>query len=271
MNPDFSAHLQVAIEAAQKGSEILLKYWGKLSDVRAKSYNWDLVTEADKESELVIKELINKSYPSHHILAEESGLSQKENSEFLWVVDPLDGTTNYTHQYPMVSISIGLLYQNKPTVGVIFNPIFDELFVGMKGSGATLNGQPINVSKTKTLSFSLLATGFAYDRRVQKDNNYAEFCYLTNASQGVRRLGSAALDLAYVAAGRLDGYWERGLQPWDMAAGVLLVEEAKGKVTGYNNPFDLYSGRILATNGIIHDELSQILLKKHTHPTQQTE
>ncbi len=254
--------LDVALDAAFKGSEILLKYWGKLHNIREKTFAWDLVTEADKESESMIIKTIRKKFPSHQILAEESGMGNQEKSEYLWVIDPLDGTTNYTHQYPMVSISIGLLHNRERVVGVVYNPIFKELFQATKGSGTSLNGKEVHVSKTEKLKFSLLATGFAYDRRTTRDNNYAEFCRLTNISQGVRRLGSAALDLAYVAAGRLDGYWERGLQPWDMAAGSLLVEEAGGTVSGYDgNTFDLFSGRILATNGIIHRELSENLIK----------
>jgi myo-inositol-1(or 4)-monophosphatase len=254
--------LTVALEAAHKGSEALLKYWGKLQNVREKTFAWDLVTEADKESETIIIEVILSHFPSHQILAEESGMGMQQESEYLWIIDPLDGTTNYTHQYPMVSVSIGLMHKQEIIVGVVFNPIFKELFHAVKGSGAQLNGHPIQVSKTDKLSQSLLATGFAYNRLTTPDNNYTEFCRLTNISQGVRRLGSAALDLAYVAAGRLDGYWERGLQPWDLAAGVLLVEEAGGKVSGYEDtPFDLFTGRILATNGMIHQELSKNLIK----------
>jgi len=260
-------YLETALKAAKKGSEALLKYWGKLSNIREKTFAWDLVTEADKESETLILKTIKKEFPDHTILAEESGYAvrtkdQKETS-FLWLVDPLDGTTNYTHQYPMVCISIGLLIDNIPFIGVIYNPIFKELYIAVKGRGATLNGEPIQVSKTLKINRSLLGTGFAYDRRTTPDNNYSEFCRLTNISQGVRRGGSAALDLAYVSTGRLDGYWERGLQPWDLAAGVLLVEEAGGRVSSYNNqPFDLFSGRILATNGVIHQELSATLVSK---------
>lgn len=259
-------YLQTALDAAENGSKALLKYWGKLSNIREKTFPWDLVTEADKESEELILTTIKTQFPDHAILAEESGYAvcsedNKENS-FLWLIDPLDGTTNYTHQYPMVCISIALIVDKIPIIGVVYNPIFKELYSAVKGRGATLNGEPIRVSKTLKINRSLLGTGFAYDRRTTRDNNYSEFCRLTSVSQGVRRGGSAALDLAYVATGRLDGYWERGLQPWDLAAGVLLVEEAGGRVSSYNNkPFDLFSGRILATNGVIHQELSATLVR----------
>lgn len=262
---EMDQYLETALKAVKKGSKALIKYWGKLSNIREKTFAWDLVTEADKESESLIVNTIKKAHPEHNILAEESGyannLEGKSHSPFLWVIDPLDGTTNYTHQYPMVSISIALLVDKTPIIGVVYNPIFKELFVARKGAGSELNGKSIQVSKTLKINRSLLSTGFAYDRRTTPDNNYAEFCRLTSISQGVRRGGSAALDLAYVAAGRLDGYWERGLQAWDLAAGVLLVEESGGRVSGYKNEsFDLYSGKILATNGVIHQELSATLV-----------
>ncbi len=251
-----------AEQTAIKSSKILKKFWGKLSDIQEKKFTWDLVTEADKESEeLIINEII-KAYPDHSILSEEAGLHQKGSTEYSWIIDPLDGTTNYTHQYPMVSISIALAFQGKPIVGVVYNPILEELFVASLGHGASLNGKKIRVSAVKELERSLLATGFAYDRKETAENNYAEFCHITNISQGVRRGGSAALDLAYVAAGRLDGYWERGLNPWDIAAGVVLIQEAGGKVTSYEGKeLVLESGRILATNGTIHNLLISELKK----------
>lgn len=178
----------------------------------------------------------------------------------MWVIDPLDGTTNYAHGYPQAAVSIGLLASGKPLVGVVYNPIREELWSAADGLGATLNRVPIRVSRTNNLTNSLLVTGFAYDRRETEDNNYAEFCYLTHLTQGVRRGGSASLDLCDVATGRLDGYWERGLKPWDLLAGVVIVKEAGGFVTAYDgSEFDLDSGRILATNGYIHSQLSNAL------------
>jgi myo-inositol-1(or 4)-monophosphatase len=245
--------LDFAVNVAGESGKVLKKYWGKLSHIEEKEFAWDLVTEADKESEEVILNLLQKEYPSYDILSEESGLKEKNHSEYLWVVDPLDGTTNYTHQYPMVSVSIALTYKENPVIGVVYNPIYEELIAAADGLGCTMNGEHVQVSKAAALSQSLLATGFAYDRLTTSDNNYAEFCHLTNHSQGVRRGGSAALDLAYVAAGRLDGFWERGLKFWDIAAGVVLIKEAGGCATSYSGgTLDLKSGRILASNGLIH-------------------
>jgi myo-inositol-1(or 4)-monophosphatase len=252
--------LDIATEAALAGGAVLQSYWGKLEEVAEKGRPGDLVTEADKASEEVILSVLRRHVPHHSILAEESGWSGSDTDEYLWAIDPLDGTTNFAHQYPFYAVSVGLLVGGEPQVGVVFAPFFQELFRAAKNLGATYNRRPIEVSRTSTLNKSLLVTGFAYDRRETVDNNYSEFCHLTHLTQGVRRGGSASVDLAYVACGRLDGYWERGLSPWDLAAGVVLVQEAGGKVTAYDgSQFDLKSGRILATNGYIHSELSQTL------------
>lgn len=260
--------LTSALEAAFGAGNILRKYWGNLSKIEEKSHSGDLVTIADRESEKFIIELLHARYPAHAILGEESGALftgteiEGSTSKFIWIIDPLDGTTNYTHQFPLFAVSIALVHENTPLVGVIYAPISGEVFHAVKGQGAYLDNMPISVSKVSKLSYSLLVTGFAYDRRENPDNNFSEFLHLTQLSQGVRRLGSAALDLAYVAAGRLDGYWERGLQPWDVAAGILLVEEAGGCISGYKEvPFDLYSGRILASNKLLHAALSEALLE----------
>lgn len=256
--------LATAQQASSKGAQILTEYWGKITAYDLKSSHSDLVTIADKKSEAVIIETIKKSFPDHAIMAEESGFEALP-SDYLWIIDPLDGTTNYAHQYPTVSISIGVLYKQEPMVAIVFNPLLNENFEAAKGRGSTLNGKPIRVSSIAKLEDSLLATGFAYDRLKSPETNYKEFTHFTQLTQGVRRAGSAALDLAYVAAGRLDGYWERGVKPWDMAAGWLLVQEAGGKVTAYDNsPLDLMDGHILASNGHLHDEMSNHLrhLKK---------
>lgn len=254
-------YLEIATEAALAAGEVLQKYLGKVEDAIAqKGRLGDLVTIADKASEAVIIEILQRHLPHHAILAEESGKLGNQKSEYLWVIDPLDGTTNYAHQYPFFAVSIGLLIAGVPEVGVIFDPFHQELFRAASGLGATKNRRPIQVSQTAQLQDSLLVTGFAYDRRETADNNYAEFCHLTHLTQGVRRSGSAALDLAHVACGRLDGYWERGISPWDIAAGVILLLEAGGKVTAYDSsPLIIESGRILATNGKIHHALSQEL------------
>ena len=283
---DLQRFLEVASEAACAGGAVLQHYWGNLSDIRSKGRPGDLVTEADKAAEKEVLAVLRRHVPDHAILAEESGLleeqlaqqsdqqsdrqsdqqsaqqSAQQTHSLLWAVDPLDGTTNYTHQYPFCGCSVGLLIDGKPSVGAIFDPARGHLFRAATGLGATCNRQPIGVSDTEALADSLLVTGFAYDRRETIDNNYAEFCHLTHLTQGVRRGGAASIDLAYVACGWLDGYWERGLSPWDLAAGVVLVEEAGGHVSAYDrSPFEIESGRILATNGKIHAELSDALCK----------
>ncbi|NJK65129.1 MAG: inositol monophosphatase [Microcoleus sp. CSU_2_2] len=252
--------LEIATEAALAAGSVLQSFCGKLEEIQEKGRSGDLVTEADKASEAVILEILSRHVPHHGILAEESGKLGDASSKYLWAIDPLDGTTNYAHQYPVWAVSIGLLIEGIPQIGVIFDPFHNELFRAGKGLGATRNRRPIEVSQISELNKSLLVTGFAYDRRETADNNYAEFCHLTHLTQGVRRSGSASLDLAHVACGRVDGYWERGLAPWDVAAGVLIVSEAGGQVTAYNKgSFEINSGRVLATNGRIHAELSGAL------------
>lgn len=254
--------LDIATEAAMAAGAILQTYWGKLDAVEEKGRPGDLVTAADKDAEAVILKVLRRHVPKHSILAEESGQLGDQESEYLWAIDPLDGTTNYAHQYPIAAVSVGLLISGIPQIGAIYNPFRDELFRAARGLGATRNRRPIQVSQTSDLSKSLLVTGFAYDRRETPDNNYAEFCHLTHLTQGVRRSGAASLDLCDIACGRLDGYWERGLSPWDVVAGVVVVEEAGGKVTAYDSSLlDIHSGRILATNGQIHDNLSTELLQ----------
>ncbi|MBW4646404.1 MAG: inositol monophosphatase [Goleter apudmare HA4340-LM2] len=255
--------LDIATEAALAGGAVLQDYLGKIEDaITEKGRPGDLVTAADKASEEVVLEILRRHFPQHSILAEESGKIGNQENEYLWAIDPLDGTTNYAHQYPFFAVSIGLLINGVPQVGVIYDPLHDELFRAATALGATRNRQPIKVSTTSELNKSLLVTGFAYDRRETSDNNYAEFSHLTHLTQGVRRSGSASMDLAYVACGRVDGYWERGLSPWDIAAGIILVQEAGGKVTAYDGtPIKLDSGRILATNGDIHNTLSRELLQ----------
>ena len=251
--------LDIATEAALAAGAVLESYWGNLEAIEEKRPG-DLVTEADKASEAIVLEVLNRHVPNHAILAEESGGVGDMGGHYLWAIDPLDGTTNYAHQYPFFSVSIGLLIDGVPQVGAIFTPFNRELFRAAKGLGATRNRRAIAVSQTSELSKSLLVTGFAYDRRQTDDNNYAEFARLTHLTQGVRRSGSASVDLAYVACGRLDGYWERGLSPWDLAAGIVILEEAGGQISAYDgSPFRLDSGRILATNGKLHHSISREL------------
>ncbi|MFN3927549.1 MAG: inositol monophosphatase family protein [Pseudanabaenaceae cyanobacterium] len=254
-------YLDIATIAALKAGAVLKQYYGKLADIQEKQPG-DLVTIADQEAEAIIIDTLCTHCPDHQILAEESGAQGAPTSPYLWAIDPLDGTTNFAHQFPFYAVSIALLIDHIPSVGVIYAPFFDELYQGAIGLGATCNHQPIHVSTTTQLSKSLLVTGFAYDRRQNPDNNYAEFCHFTHISQGVRRPGAAAIDLAFIASGRLDGYWERGLCVWDIAAGVVLVQEAGGKVTAYDgSPLDIYSGRLLATNSHIHQAMVRELSK----------
>ena len=228
-------------------------------DIHYKSDEVDLVTQADKRSERAIVANLQKYFPDHAIAAEE-GTGRESASEFRWHVDPLDGTTNFAHRYPCFCVSIALAQRETLLAAVIFNPFYNELFTAARGEGAAFNGKSIYVSKTATLSTSLLCTGFPVRNRRSTPNlqYYGEF---TQRSHGVRRDGSAALDLAAVAAGRFDGFWEFGLQKWDTAAGVLLIEEAGGKVSDFEGkPYRLGGPVILATNGAIHEEMRKVAL-----------
>jgi len=224
----------------------------------------DLVTEADRGCEALLIERIENVFPGHGILAEETR-GAAERKEFTWIIDPLDGTTNYAHHYPVFCVSIALQRGGEVIAGAICNPMLGELFVAEKSKGAFLNGQRLAVSKTTELTRSLLSTGFPYDIRVNPDNNINYFNALALRAQAIRRAGAAALDLAYVAAGRFDGFWELKLHPWDTAAGCLLVTEAGGRVTDLcGGPFNIYSPHVLATNGRIHEAMAEIL--KNTDP-----
>ncbi len=219
----------------------------------------DIVTEADLLSEELLKSRIGRQFPGHGIAAEESPESGR-GSEFRWIIDPLDGTTNYAHGYPVYCVSIALEHRGLIELGVIYNPMLDEMFVSRRGCGAFLNGEKLSVSGTADLSRSLLATGFPYDIRESKDNNLNNFFAMAIRVQAIRRAGSAALDMAYVAAGRFDGFWELKLKPWDTAAGWLMIAEAGGKVTDLRGgAFQLASPAVLASNGRIHDGMLEIV------------
>ena len=245
---------KIAFKAAQEAGKLLKERLGKIKQVDYKSA-FNIVTDVDKASENLILQIIKDAFPEDSFLAEESGMSQVKSNR-RWLVDPLDGTTNYTHAYPFFSVSIAFELDGEVTFGTVFNPMSDELFWAEKGSGAFLNDTPIKVSTIDNISSSLLATGFPPDTGANADNNINEFATLTSTSHGVRRDGSAALDLSFVACGRLDGFWETKLSPWDIAAGGLIVEEAGGKLTNLTGkPLQLTSGYILATNGLIHDQV----------------
>jgi len=221
----------------------------------------DLVTEADKMSEDLIITAISRRYPEHGILSEESA-EKNERASVRWIVDPLDGTTNYAHGFPFFCVSIALEQDGKMILGVIYDPIRDELFTAERQGGAFCNGRKLGVSSVGDLSRSLLATGFPYDIRVSKDNNLNFFNAMALRAQAVRRPGAAALDLAYLASGRLDGFWELKLKPWDTAAGCLLVEEAGGVITDLEGrPWNIFSPGLLGSNGLIHGQMLEVIRK----------
>ena len=250
--------LEAAIETALEAGKILREEYALPPDIRYKG-DVDLVTQADRRSEQAIVTRLGKYFPEHTIAAEE-GTGHVRSSEFHWHVDPLDGTTNFAHKYPCFSVSIALAQNDILLAAVVYNPIYDELFAAALGDGATLNGKRISVSKVQTLSTSLLCTGFPVHKRLANPNIHYYYDF-TLRSHGVRRDGSAALDLACVAAGRFDGFWEFGLKPWDTAAGTLLVQEAGGSVSDFHGkPYQLGGPVVLATNSLIHDEMRQIAL-----------
>ncbi len=254
--------LKVAVEAALSSGKILMASYGKLttSQISTKSKN-DFVTEIDKKSEKNILAHIKKYYPGHSIQAEESGAST-DGSGSVWIIDPLDGTSNYIHQIPMFSVSIALYEKTGLRAGVIYDPVHKELFTAEKGRGAFLNGKPIQVTKTPTLSESLVSTGIPFRARERFDEYIESLRQISLGSVGLRRGGSAALDMAYVACGRFDGFWELDLSPWDIAAGALLIEEAGGVVTDMWNKKDyLKNGDTLASNPMIHEEMYRLTSK----------
>jgi len=255
---DLDAIRGVGLAAAAKAGEILRHYWGKTHCIDKKGAI-DLVTEADLASEKAIIHLIRTAFPEHAVLAEESGLTSGTDS-CQWIIDPLDGTTNYAHGLPAFTVSIAFAFEGELIFGSVLNPVIEELFCGMRGRGASLNGRPIRVSTTQTLSDSLLVTGFPYDLQPVIHPMMKRFERCLMAAQGVRRLGSAALDLCYVACGRFEGFWEQNLAPWDTAAGVVIAEEAGASVSDFSNgPYAIEKKEILATNGVIHEELIPLL------------
>jgi myo-inositol-1(or 4)-monophosphatase len=251
------AFLAVAVAVAREAGALLRDRFGRPHDVRFKG-TVDLVTEADKGAEALIAARLRAAFPHHRLLGEEGARGAEragEPSPYGWIVDPLDGTTNYAHGLPHFAVSIALERDGVPFVGVVYDPIRDELFAAERGRGATRNGEPIRVSTVDALLASLLATGFSYDL-AERGRQAAVWRALIDRVQGIRQTGSAALNLAYVAAGRLDGYWERPLQPWDVAAGALLVAEAGGRVTDLGGgPFRPYGDAVLASNGRLHPVL----------------
>ncbi|HET6853279.1 MAG TPA: inositol monophosphatase family protein [Pyrinomonadaceae bacterium] len=252
--------LNFATQIARDAGNVLVQRLGTAKVTTKGDIN--LVTEADIAAEELIIDRIRSHYPQHGILAEESGeavLVGGKRSEWKWIIDPLDGTTNYAHGYPCFCVSIALEQNGELVVGVVYDPMRDEMFAAERGQGATLNDRKIRVSSVDQLSDSMLCTGFPYNVRERPD--FArEFAKFTMEAQAVRRDGSAALDLAYVACGRFDGFWEDGLSPWDIAAGAVLISEARGTITNFHDqPLDIYNEQVLATNGLIHDAMMTVL------------
>ena len=260
---NLSEYEHFAKETAISAGEILMQYFGKLTHVDNKSTDIDLVTQADIESEKNIINAIKSTYSDHDILAEESDFTNL-NSDFCWVIDPLDGTTNFVHTLPIFAVSIGLQYKDETIVGVVYNPVYKQCFHATKDNGAFLNNTPISISSTFTLSKSLITTGFPYTHDDQWKAGFRLFEDFYSRTQGLRRLGAAALDFCFVAMGRFDGFYEFNLKPWDVCAGDLIVREAGGKTTDWDGESIMpFSGeRVLISNAQIHQEMSDILMSK---------
>jgi myo-inositol-1(or 4)-monophosphatase len=250
--------IETALAAARVAGKYLNRRRGNLREIKYKG-TVDLVTDVDRESQKLILERIQQDFPAHDVLGEEE-LRKDKGSEFRWLIDPLDGTTNYAHDFPVFCISIALEHRGEIKMGLVYDPVRDEMFTALKGAGAELNGKPIKVSRETQLEKSLLATGFPYDIRESEVTNLDHFARMAVRAQAVRRCGSAALDQCYTACGRFDGFWEMKLAPWDMAAGSLIVMEAGGTVTDFGGkPFYHDSREILATNGHIHGQMAAVL------------
>ena len=262
------SYLESSVEIAREAGALLAKYFERRVAFELKGEH-DLVTEADRASEQMVVERLRAHFPSHSIVAEEGG-GHKGSSEFCWYVDPLDGTTNFAHGFPMYNVTLGLEQAGEMIAGVVFDPEHNEIFTAERGSGAYLNNRRIRVSKVSKLESSLVATGFPSRKRHENVN--VHFYYqLAMVTHGVRRAGSAALDLAYVASGRLDGFWEFGLNPWDMAAGILLIQEAGGKCSDMKGgPVTLRGPHLLADNGLVHEQMlslfGEIFRGQYRHP-----
>ena len=251
--------LNIAVKAARQAGKLLLRYAQQVDQltIESKGRN-DFVSEADREAERTIVSIIRQAYPDHAVLAEETGAHA--GNEYEWIIDPLDGTTNFLHGYPQFAVSIAVQRQQRLQQAVVFDPLRDELFTASRGAGAQLNDRRIRVSRAPSLAHALLGTGFPFKSMEHLDAWVQMFRILLPETHGVRRAGSAALDLAHVACGRLDGFWEMGLKPWDIAAGALLVEEAGGLVTDFAGQQEfLRDGHVIAGNTRIQAELVRLI------------
>ena len=260
-----SLERRVAVDAARAAGRLLRDELVGIRRISYKGTPTNLVTEMDARAEAMIVNTLRAAFPDDAILAEEGG-ALAGGSGRRWIIDPLDGTTNYAHGVPAFAVSIALERAGRVDLGVLYEPNLDEMFVAERGGGATMNDVRLEVSATTRLDASLLTTGFPYDVRVRPDNNLAEYSAFSLRSRGVRRWGSAVIDLAYIAAGRFDGYWELQLMPWDVAAGALVVEEAGGRVTNiHGGPLDVNAASLIASNGRIHDEMLAVLAEIRRH------
>jgi myo-inositol-1(or 4)-monophosphatase len=250
--------LDFAVSVAREAGRLLLDRIGSITDITHKGAI-NIVTDVDLASEELIRDRIATHYPRHQVLAEEGGLAES-SSEYRWVIDPLDGTTNYAHGLPIFCVSIALELRGESIIGVVYDPMRDELFAAERERGATLNNRPIRVSSTSEILQSLLSTGFPYDIKTSNLTNLDHWANFAMNAQALRRLGSAALDLCYVACGRFDGFWELSLNPWDMAAGALIVAEAGGRVTDFKGDrFSNYKPEVIASNGLIHERMVEVV------------
>lgn len=260
MSKDYRQFLKTAIKAARAAGAIQMRSYEKKHRIGFKG-EINLVTEVDKACEEKILKILRRDFPGHDVLTEETGAHSK-GSDYKWIIDPLDGTTNYAHGYPCFAASIALLYKESPIVGVVYDPNLDNLFWAARGRGARRNKTRIRVSKERDLKRTLLATGFAYDVHKTRDDNIDHFTNFIKKAQAVRRDGAAAIDVCYVACGRYDGFWEMGLKAWDIAAAVLILEEAGGRSTMFSgDSLDVYGDNIVCSNGLIHQEMLKVLRK----------
>jgi myo-inositol-1(or 4)-monophosphatase len=258
MSHDIARFLGAAWEAANTAGTLIRESWRQPQEIDFKGVI-DLVTSVDRESERRLVEVLQRNFPDHSILAEEETNVVGARGNYRWIVDPLDGTTNFAHGYPHFCVSLALERDGEVILGLVYDPMRRECFRAVKRQGATLNGKPIRTSAVNELDKSLLATGFPYDRREHADFYLAFFKSFMICSQGIRRNGSAALDLCYVACGRLDGFWELKLRPWDTAAGALIVVEAGGSLSDFSgNPFSIWGNETLASNSVIHGEMVNV-------------
>jgi len=258
MTQTLSTYLDAAWHAAEAAGEIIHTNWHKPKTIGYKAAV-DLVTDTDRQCERIIVESLARQFPGHSILAEEETLLERHENSYRWIVDPLDGTTNFGHGYPHVCVSIALERDGEVVLGLVYDPLRREVFRAIKDHGATLNNQAIRCSAVDDIDQALLATGFPYDRREHADYYLSYFKAFLTRCQGIRRNGSAALDLCYVACGRIDGYWELKLKPWDVAAGSLIVAEAGGRLSDFRGrPFDIRGTETLAANALLHAQMARV-------------